>query len=138
MTFIRYHHVGYAYPIASQVVTNSNVSKNTEQLFYHHIDKKEYYDSIAQNYKDKPLFFMLKKYVILLVIAINTKTIVLTMVVIAATAALAVAPVVVMHHADAAQPRICYHKGTGEVISCDDENGNNAVSTNRGGQQPRP
>ena len=25
MTFIRYHHVGYAYPIASQVVTNSNV-----------------------------------------------------------------------------------------------------------------
>jgi hypothetical protein len=58
MAFIRYHHVGYAYPITSQVVSNSNVSKNTEQLFYHHIDKREYYDSIARNYKDKiPFIF---------------------------------------------------------------------------------
>jgi hypothetical protein len=58
MAFIRYHHVGHAYRITSQFVSNSNVSKNAEQLFYHHIDKKEYYNSIAQNYKDKiPFIF---------------------------------------------------------------------------------
>jgi hypothetical protein len=38
---------------------------------------------------------------------------------------------------DAAQPRNCFHKGTGEQISCSDENGNNAISCNRGGQQCR-
>jgi hypothetical protein len=40
--------------------------------------------------------------------------------------------------ADAAQPRDCFHKGTGdELDSCNDEHGNNAISCNRGGQQCR-
>jgi hypothetical protein len=52
MAFIRYHHVGMSYQSASQVF------KKTEQLFYHCIDKKVYYDTIAENYKDKiPFIF---------------------------------------------------------------------------------
>ena len=64
------------------------------------------------------------------------KTIVIAAVIIAATAALAIAPTAL--NALAAQPRNCFHKGTGDQLGdCSDEHGNNAISCNRGGQQCR-
>jgi len=66
----------------------------------------------------------------------ETKTLVIAAVIIAATTVLATAPAAL--NAMAAQPRNCFHKGTGESLdSCDDEHGNNAISCNRGGQQCR-
>ena len=63
----------------------------------------------------------------------NTKTIVLAMVIIAATAALATAPAAL--DAMAAQPRDCFHKGTGDAIDCSDARGSNSINCNRGGNQ---
>jgi hypothetical protein len=68
----------------------------------------------------------------------NSKTLVMAAVVIAATTALATAPAAldaVMHNADAAQPRDCFHKGTGDEIDCSDARGSNSINCNRGGNQ---
>jgi hypothetical protein len=61
------------------------------------------------------------------------KTLVIAAVIIAATAVLATAPAAL--NAMAAQPRECFHKGTGDEISCSDTHGSNAINCNRGGQQ---
>ena len=65
----------------------------------------------------------------------NTQIIIVAAVIIAETLSLAIAPSAL--NAMASQPRDCFHKGTGDEISCTDVNGKNSNNCNRGGQQCR-